>query len=302
MSLFLPLSLQALLLVTLLFGAASLSGAQTIEHQTTVSVTATVPSADATPGAPAGSTGSPGAQSSFTGAGVVVQGQSYPGSAVEVRFAQFPPREVFAGPDGSYKIDFPIVVAGAYPLTVSAIDGAGMMSASRGLRVLVLSDARTTIDGFHLPPTLYLDKLSVRPGDSLGVSGYGRPGAAVVILLGTQLLPETFVVGANGVWRGSVRIGALPLTSHTLRARHIDDAVFSRIASVRIGVRTILADRSTARILAGDINKDGKVNLVDFSIIAFWYGKKDIPSMVDLSGDGRVTLIDFSILAYEWHE
>ena len=49
-----------------------------------------------------------------------------------------------------------------------------------------------------------------------------------------------------------------------------------------------------------DLNHDCKVNLVDFSIMAYWYGRANPPASVDLNGDKKVNLIDFSIMAYYW--
>jgi hypothetical protein len=51
-----------------------------------------------------------------------------------------------------------------------------------------------------------------------------------------------------------------------------------------------------------DLNRDGKVNLVDFSILLFWWntnGGTSDPS-ADINGDGRVSLTDFSILLFNW--
>ena len=55
----------------------------------------------------------------------------------------------------------------------------------------------------------------------------------------------------------------------------------------------------------GDLNKDGKVNLVDFSIAAFWYKRSTSdafkPIEIErLNGDGKVDLTDLSIMAYYW--
>jgi hypothetical protein len=49
-----------------------------------------------------------------------------------------------------------------------------------------------------------------------------------------------------------------------------------------------------------DVNGDGKVNLVDFSVEAYWYKKANPPKAYDLNGDGKVNLIDFSIMASHW--
>ncbi|MDQ5962591.1 MAG: hypothetical protein QG653_398, partial [Patescibacteria group bacterium] len=49
-----------------------------------------------------------------------------------------------------------------------------------------------------------------------------------------------------------------------------------------------------------DINQDGRVNLLDFSILAFWYKRAGFPEKVDLNTDKKVDLSDVSILAYCW--
>jgi hypothetical protein len=51
-----------------------------------------------------------------------------------------------------------------------------------------------------------------------------------------------------------------------------------------------------------DLNRDGKINLIDFSILIFWWqtngGDSDPPA--DINGNGRVSLEDFSILLFNW--
>ena len=50
----------------------------------------------------------------------------------------------------------------------------------------------------------------------------------------------------------------------------------------------------------GDLNGDGRVDLVDFSILIYWFEKPNPPAHIDLNGDDIVDLVDFSILAYYW--
>jgi hypothetical protein len=50
----------------------------------------------------------------------------------------------------------------------------------------------------------------------------------------------------------------------------------------------------------GDFNNDCRVNLVDYSILAFWYKKDLPPASVDLNHDNTINIIDFSILAHYW--
>ncbi|GEM_PF-2831438 len=49
-----------------------------------------------------------------------------------------------------------------------------------------------------------------------------------------------------------------------------------------------------------DFNGDKNVNLVDFSILAYWYKKGELLPRFDLNSDGKVDLTEFSILIYCW--
>lgn len=51
----------------------------------------------------------------------------------------------------------------------------------------------------------------------------------------------------------------------------------------------------------GDINKDGHINIVDFSIMMFYWGQTDPANpCVDLNHDHLVDITDFSIMLYWW--
>ena len=54
-----------------------------------------------------------------------------------------------------------------------------------------------------------------------------------------------------------------------------------------------------------DLNCDKRVNLVDFSIAAYWYKRTisaefAVKEKERLNGDGKVDLVDFSIMAFYW--
>jgi hypothetical protein len=49
------------------------------------------------------------------------------------------------------------------------------------------------------------------------------------------------------------------------------------------------------------VNRDTKINLVDFSVMAYWWRRSvDASNASDLNCDLTVNLADFSILAYHW--
>lgn len=51
-----------------------------------------------------------------------------------------------------------------------------------------------------------------------------------------------------------------------------------------------------------DLNCDGYVDIVDFSIMYYWFDKEDPPRRVDLDPDGTIDIADFSVMAFYWYE
>jgi hypothetical protein len=51
-----------------------------------------------------------------------------------------------------------------------------------------------------------------------------------------------------------------------------------------------------------DLNCDGYVDLIDFSIMYYWFDKSSPPKRVDLRLDGRIDIYDFSVMAFYWDE
>jgi len=72
-----------------------------------------------------------------------------------------------------------------------------------------------------------------------------------------------------------------------------------------VGTRTVLAGEGGSCLPKADLNDDCRVNLVDFSIAAYWYKRPlsdsfKVLEKEKLSADGKVDLVDFSIMAYYW--
>ncbi len=75
---------------------------------------------------------------------------------------------------------------------------------------------------------------------------------------------------------------------------------FGKFVYFKVGTETIEKDPHSNAFVNSDLNQDGYVNIVDFSILAFWYKKVGPPAYVDLNSDGMVTITDFSIMAFYW--
>jgi hypothetical protein len=58
------------------------------------------------------------------------------------------------------------------------------------------------------------------------------------------------------------------------------------------------SEKPQCDIKKGDLNCDGSVNLVDFSILLYYWGATS--AKADVNNDGNVNLVDFSIMMFYW--
>jgi len=80
---------------------------------------------------------------------------------------------------------------------------------------------------------------------------------------------------------------------------------YGSAAGFRVGTKNVLASAPAVCAVKADLNNDCRVNLVDFSIAAYWYKRAisvefAVKEAERLNGDGKVNLTDFSIMAYYW--
>jgi hypothetical protein len=75
---------------------------------------------------------------------------------------------------------------------------------------------------------------------------------------------------------------------------------FSKAMGFSVGTKNVTAALPTKTVTKGDLNNDKKVNLIDFSIAAYWYKRPSPPTTSDFNSDGKVDLVDFSIMAFYW--
>jgi cysteine-rich repeat protein len=166
----------------------------------------------------------------------------------------------------------------------------------------VTQGAITNISGVILPPTLRIANANVNPGDVVTVSGQAVPLSSIELHLNNSEVVETTTANALGSWSIALNTARLRVAEHTLRARSIignppltSQSSFSSALQLFVGVD----GRATT---PSDLNRDGTINLIDFSILIFWWGTAGGNSdpAADINGNGRVGIEDFSILLFNW--
>lgn len=261
-----------------------------------------------TPGAtppPAPGGGGGGGGGGFTSpTQVIFRGRAYPDSRVTILRDAVVGAEVPASPDASFDITLGNLSAGTYVFGVWSEDVRGARSITQTFTIDVTAGATVVVSGIFLPPTISIDRTVLPRGEPLTILGSSVPNADVNVFVNSEHeLVKATAAGGDGLWRYVLDTLEVEEGNHETKARakaNEDISTFSRTLTFRVG-----DGPPPPTFLKGDLNKDGRVNLVDFSIGAYWYRRplsgSIIPIEVErLNGDGVIDLVDFSIMAYYW--
>ncbi len=279
-------------------------------------VIATSTQVSATPTAPASPPPSDGGGGGGGGGGsvtppeltatVILSGRAYPGSTVAILKDSVLQSRVPVQESAAFTSTISNLQSGTYLFSVYAQDTNGNQSATITIPVTVVAGVTTTVNGIFLAPTIDVDKAQVKRGNPLRVFGQSSPESTITIAVNSET--ELFFQTSSdkyGVYSYSFLTSPLELGSHSTHSKSSKSGQVSgasRSVSFTVGLQDVLKDKIVERACGsrGDLNCDSKVNLVDFSIGAFWYKKKGFPVAYDLNGDKAISLVDFSIMASNW--
>ncbi len=236
----------------------------------------------------------------------IFQGISYPGSSISVLKNGTQVAQVGAFSDGTFDLRVRDLAPGVYTFGLRAEDTTRLLSKLLPFTVTITPGVATTINGIVFPPTLTSDKVAVKKGDPVIIFGSAAPLSELYISFtnASEIIKKT-QVSASGTWRYAINSSELPFGENIVKARSVTKNVFSPYSETitfTVGDMTVLRKKLS---LSGfrarcDLNDDGRVNLLDFSIMAYWYKRLGFPMKVDLNTDHAVNLTDLSILAYCW--
>lgn len=230
-----------------------------------------------------------------------VSGRGYPSQRINFLIDSRTVGTVQANSSGAFSFATN-VSPGTATLGIWANDTSGTRSVTLNNTFDVTQGAVTNLNGLILPPTIRVASQNVTPGATITVSGQSIPGAAIEVQVDTSGPKYNTTAATTGLWTLQLNTAGLSVAEHTLRARSTTgtpplttQSNYSSTLQLFLGVEGQAGRPS-------DLNRDGFVNLIDFSILIFWWGtnggSSDPPA--DINGNGRVSLEDFSILLFNW--
>ena len=210
---------------------------------------------------------------------------------------------VNADNSGRYSLTVDGIARGVYTFGIFAEDREGTKSSTFSTSFTVSGARASSLSNINIPPTILVNPSPANPGEPVTFSGFTLPDAEVTIeheREGSVASRQSFTTTSDnrGFWSYEHTLGQQS-GPHRLRvkAEQEEGAQTNFSNYERYGVGEDIAGEINA-----DLNRDGRVNLVDFSILLFWWetagGDSDPPA--DINRDGRVNLVDFSILLFNW--
>lgn len=234
---------------------------------------------------------------------VIISGYAYPNSAVGILVDGNFFETVKANSSGVYSITLDEIARGVYTFGVYA-EGDNKIKSSTFSTSFTVTGARTSALGnINVSPSILVSPDPVDPGQALTVSGYSLPNASVTIQNGrlNTNSPKEYqaVSDSQGRWSTTIDTTGFSVDTYQIRAK----AVQTGGASTHYSDHVFYGVGQSADVpLDADLNRDGKINLIDFSILLYWWntagGDSDPPA--DINRDGKVSLTDFSILLFNW--
>jgi hypothetical protein len=240
---------------------------------------------------------------------VIFTGRAYPKSTVTLLKDAQVAATTIADANANFSISLSGLSAGNYIFSVYSEDGKGIRSSLLTFPISVTSGATTTVSGIFTAPTIAVDKSEVKRGDNIAIFGQSAPNSEITIAVNSD--EEFFAktpADKDGVYLYNFDTSPLAMEQHFTRSKSAyngEISSFSNAVSFLVGTKNVFAGLPQKCPAKADLNNDCRVNLVDFSIAAYWYKRPlsadfKLKEKAQLSGDGKVDLVDFSIMAYYW--
>lgn len=235
--------------------------------------------------------------------GLMFSGFAYPGATIYILKNSNLIKTTIADIKGGFNTTLDTETYSTNPMyTLYAVDKNGKQSLLMNYPIILKNDWITEISGIRFPPTVMSDKTEVRSGDSITISGYAVPNTLLDVVLenekDTNILFH-LLANVDGTYSITIPLRNLEKGDYMVHVNYKNDIKPSKVIGFTIGDTDIPSTELIINI-PGDCNADQAINLVDFSVMAFWYGKSNPPVCTDTNTDNKIDLIDFSILAFYW--
>lgn len=240
----------------------------------------------------------------FPNTSVQFKGRAYPNADIFLLRNGIEVSRTVANSDATFAITLPEEIDKNQNILYSlyAVDKNNNKSILLNFPTKVATGFLTFLSNILFPPTIVADKYESKVSGFVNLNGYAVPNRELELTIKDNNFKKTFNLDANskGIYDINLPLSEIPKGEYNILINYKNDNRFSKFLRLIVGERDTLNNNDNSNI-PGDCNRDRVINLIDFSVAAFWYKKENPPKCVDTNFDNIINLIDFSILAYYWN-
>ena len=237
------------------------------------------------------------------GGSVEISGMAYPNTKVTILKDGTIASVTTADPGAAFNVTVANLPTAYYNFGVYAVDANGLKSPTYSFPVSISDSITIHINNIFLAPTIGVSNTEVKKGDPINIFGMTVPKAEVTKNVhSAQEFIKKIISSTAGIWFKQFDTSVLAIGNHSTFSRAaINDRITDPSNIVAFSVGTTSVKPSVVSYKRSDLNKDGKVNIIDFSMLLYyWHKKPPATSRADINKDGIVDVIDLSIMLYDW--
>lgn len=240
---------------------------------------------------------------------VVFSGMAYPNSRVTLLKDGQVSATTVADAKANFQITLSGLSTGNYNFNFYSEDLLGLRSTLLTFPISVTEGVTIKVANIFIAPTINLNKQELKHGDNLVIFGNSSANSEITITVNSaEEIFKKITSDDKGYYLLNFDTSVLENGQHHTKSKA---SLGNEVTSYSKTMAFVLTDEIIKKpdqpkeIVKGNVSGDGKVNLLDFSIIAFWYKQPLDEDFLEiektaLNGDGKIDLIDFSIMAYHW--
>ena len=207
--------------------------------------------------------------------------------------------------DGQFSGTISAIARGVYTFGVFAVDSQSIKSSTFSTSFSVIGARTSSLSNVHIMPTIKVTPNPADPDSTVTFSGHAIPNSVIAIETQRDKTTDglkTLAANSDGSGAWSLAVPTTGFARDTWKVRAKSSNATLGISSQFSNYTYYGVGAAGKKTLNSDLNRDGRVNLVDFSILLFHWntsgGNSNPPA--DINGDGRVNLTDFSIMIFNW--
>ena len=198
------------------------------------------------------------------------------------------------------------ITPGTYTFSIYGEDIEGLSGPVFSVSVTLNPGVTLWITGIFLGPTIKTDRSVVQKSETITLSGYTAPNSHIDLFISPETADNNSAVSdSNGLWSKTLVAGTDLLDNGKYEARvkalanGNNESEYSKTTIFTLVDGTIPDPCESTS--PADLNCDGPVNLIDFSILMFyWLENNPTNVRADINKDGIVNIVDFSIMMFYW--